>query len=161
MPSTYTPIATQTLGSTVSSVTFSSIPLTYTDLILISSPLTATANLAVQMRLNSDTATNYSRTLIEGNGTSTSSGRSTNEDQVSISFTSTNTTPYPIITQFQNYSNTTTNKTFLSRSSGSTVLAYVGLYRSTSAISTILLFPSSGGSFTAGSTFTLYGIKAA
>ena len=162
MPSTYTPIATQTLGSTVSSVTFSSIPSTYTDLVLVCSPLT-TAGAAVQIRFNSDTGTNYSRTFINGNGSSAGSQQASNLDQNSISYSGANTTPYAVITQFMNYSNTTTNKTYLSRSNSASdeVITYVGLWRSTAAISTILLFPSSSGSFTSGSTFTLYGIKAA
>jgi hypothetical protein len=35
MAATYTPIASITLGATATSVTFSSIPSTYTDLILV------------------------------------------------------------------------------------------------------------------------------
>jgi hypothetical protein len=162
MAITYTPIATQTLGSTVSSVTFSSISSSYTDLVLVCSPLT-TAAAAIQIRFNSDTGTNYSRTFMSGNGTTATSSRASNQDQNSISYSGANTTPYTAITHFQNYSNTTTNKTYISRSSSASdeVITYVGLWRSTAAISTILLFPSSSGSFTSGSTFTLYGIKAA
>jgi len=158
---TYSLIQSTTLGSTQSTITFSSIPSTYTDLVLVCSPLT-TAAAAVQIRFNSDTGTNYSRTLLSGNGSSASSQRASNLDQNSISYSGANTTPYTAITQFQDYSNTTTHKTYISRSSSASdeVIAYVGLWRSTAAISTILLFPSSSGSFTAGSTFKLYGIEA-
>jgi hypothetical protein len=61
-----------------------------------------------------------------------------------------------------NYSNTTTFKTLLVRfdNSSTETSLRVGLYRSTSAISTILVETDSS-TFTSGSTFTLYGIKAA
>ena len=62
MASTYEPIATTTLGSAASSITFSSIPATYTDLrlVLVHTPSASTGN--AQMQFNSDTATNYSYT---------------------------------------------------------------------------------------------------
>ena len=62
-----------------------------------------------------------------------------------------------------NYANTTTFKTNVSRSSAATVdvILYAGLYRSTAAITSITLVLSGSQSFTSGSTFTLYGIKAA
>ena len=66
------------------------------------------------------------------------------------------------IVQFQNYSNTTTYKTVLSRGNNASNLveAFVGLWRSTSAITAIDIKTQSGN-FSIGSTFTLYGIKAA
>jgi hypothetical protein len=73
------------------------------------------------------------------------------------------------ITDFQNYSNTTTNKTWIGRmGSGNQTSAIVNLWRSTSAINTIAIAESGdggSGSFNygnmlSGTTFTLYGIKA-
>jgi hypothetical protein len=63
---------------------------------------------------------------------------------------------------FMNYSNTTTNKTVLGRSSAASgfVEAAVGLWRNTSAITSITA-TTGGQSYQTGSTFTLYGIKAA
>jgi hypothetical protein len=63
----------------------------------------------------------------------------------------------------QNYSNGTTYKTGLSRSSyaGNYVAAYVNLWRSTSAITSIVFSSENGANFITGSTFTLYGIAAA
>jgi hypothetical protein len=63
---------------------------------------------------------------------------------------------------FQNYSNTTTYKTTLTRASlpGASVTAAVSLWRNTAAINSIEILLSSDN-FTNGSTFTLYGIKAA
>jgi hypothetical protein len=100
---------------------------------------------------------------MSGNGSSTSSQTAGSLTEGSIGFSTSNTVPYPVITQFNQYSNTTTFKTYLSRSSspGSEVLTYVNLWRSTAAINSIKLYPSSGGSFTSGTTLTLYGIKGA
>jgi hypothetical protein len=70
-------------------------------------------------------------------------------------------TPATVITQFQNYSNTTTNKTTLSRYNlaSAEVSTAAALWRSTAAINIITVRPT-GGSFQAGTTFSLYGIKA-
>ena len=155
---TYFPIATTTLGSTQSSVTFSSIPATYTDLILVCN-VTKTTSANTAFRLNSDTGSNYSTTFIEGNGTTVSSNRLTNTTQGSIDYSDTTVNPVPSITHFMNYSNTTTNKTTLSRSGSEYVYAYVNLWRNTAAINTILVYAASGN-YVTGSIFTLYGIKA-
>ena len=163
MPATYEPIATTTLASAVASFTFSSIPSTYTDLVLICSPIITAGPASVRIRFNGDSATNYSFTYLIGNGTSASSGRNTSATSGSIGFNAATSNPYPIIASVQNYSNTTTFKTCLSRSSApaAEVAAYVNLYRSTSAITSLFLGLSVGTTFAVGTTFTLYGIKAA
>ena len=160
---TYTPIATTTLGSAQASYTFSSIPSTYTDLILVlNASSVATADIMVQ--LNSDTGSNYSRTKLTGNGTAASSSRTANADRLYLNTTSNTTTTageYNSITSFNNYSNTTTYKTTLTRANAASLGtdALVQLWRSTAAISTIYVY--STGTFSAGSTFTLYGIASA
>jgi hypothetical protein len=67
------------------------------------------------------------------------------------------------IIQVMNYSNTTTNKTVLARAgiAGDRTRAIVNLWRSTSAITSILIINNGSVNFVAGSTFTLYGIKVA
>jgi hypothetical protein len=78
--STYTPIATQTLGSAAASVTFSSIPQGYTDLILVCSPVSTTgSNTFMWIRYNSDTGSNYSLTSMRGNGSTATSFRLSNQ----------------------------------------------------------------------------------
>jgi hypothetical protein len=58
---TYEAIATQTLGSAAASVTFSSIPGTYTDLVIVCTPLRVTAGAEeLVFQFNSDTGSNYS-----------------------------------------------------------------------------------------------------
>lgn len=145
-------------GSSTSSVTLGSIPQTYTDLVLVING-SATAQVDLRYTLNSDTGSNYSRTYMLGTGSSTLSGRDTSLTYLPISFL--DTTQTTCIVNFQNYSNTTTFKTVLERAgnAGSATNAIVGLWRSTAAISSMTLTTSSG-TITAGTTFSLYGIKA-
>jgi len=164
--STYTPLATVTLSSAVAQVTFSSISGAYTDLILICSVSTSTSDyLRLQVGNGSaDTGSNYSQTILAGSGTTAESYRYSNNTNVFlfVQTTLSTTNPAVIITQFQNYANTSTYKTLLSRGglgSGSTE-ATAALWRSTSAINVIKVF-SDTYNLTAGSTFTLYGIAAA
>jgi hypothetical protein len=160
MPKTYEPISTQTLGTSAATVTFSSIPQTYTDLVLVGS-VNTTAGLDYKYRLNSDTGSNYSNTRLLGNGSAASSLRASNATLVYFNVATT-TGQHNFIMHLLNYSNTTTFKTLLVRfdNSSTETSLRVGLYRSTSAISTILVETDSS-TFTSGSTFTLYGIKAA
>jgi hypothetical protein len=159
MPKTYEPIATQTLGTATNSVTFSSIAGTYTDLVLVFNG-TVSANQYVAVRLNSDTGSNYSWTRIDGDGTSaySSRGTSTTFGRLGIGDPTNRTLT---ISHFMNYSNTTTNKTVLSRSNADFVGALVNLWRNTAAITSITVLTTTADTFTVGSTFTLYGIKAA
>jgi hypothetical protein len=169
MPITYEPIATQTLGSTAGSVTFSSIPSTYTDLIVVTSPTATNNNYDIGIRFNSDTGSNYSMTCMVFNADNSANPQSTRETNVSSIRSNTNinnTIPNPFVLQIQNYANTTTFKSTLSRtavpSGGYGLGATVGLWRSTSAINEITFVLLGGGSTTykVGSVFTLYGIKA-
>jgi hypothetical protein len=162
---TYEPIATQTLVSAVNQVTFSSIPSTYTDLILVQNGAFNPAGGDAFIRFNSDTGTNYSITWLTGSGTVASSGRETSQTRMVIDINAYPTTGISTrILQINNYANTTTYKTALSRATnGATgVDAIVGLWRSTAAINTIDLFAwTASFSFAGGTMFTLYGIKSA
>jgi hypothetical protein len=158
--STYTPIATQTLGSAASSVIFSSIPQGYTDLVLVCWSLAGTANEGLSMQFNSDTSSNYSYTQLAGTGTVAASNRGTNQTYARFG-NNIQTTGSLTKAEIQNYSNNTTHKTLLSRSGdardGGTV-AFVNTWRNTTAITSLKLFPEQLGNFGSGSTFTLYGI---
>jgi len=164
MTSTYEKIAAQTLGSATATVTFSSIAGTYTDLILVTADIINTTNvLGMYIQFNSDTGSNYSRTFMEGNGSSASSSRSSNQTSMMLGRSYGGDRTMNIF-QIQNYSNSTTNKTVLCRygsaGSSSAVGAAVGLWRSTSAITSIVVGLVSGANMSAGCSFTLYGIKA-
>jgi hypothetical protein len=154
--STYEPIATQTLGSAAASVTFSSIPQGYTDLVYVNNAIGATDG-DVYGQLNGDTGSNYSYTTLYGYGSGLASGRASNTNQLGgVGRIATGGSVS--ILNFQNYSNSTTYKSVLTRvnNSGFT-MAWVNLWRSTAAITSITIYPYSG-TFSSGSTFTLYGI---
>ena len=165
MASTYTPIATQTLGSAASSVTFSSIAGTYTDLRFVIVAGQTPLNYNFRYRFNSDSSAVYSYNYVLGNGTSAIAGISnTNQTGLAISGDLGGSALSSIIKiDVMNYSNTSTFKTTLLRFDSiqkSRATATVGLWRSTSAITSVT-FDLDTDTFVAGSTFTLYGIKAA
>jgi hypothetical protein len=166
MPATYESIATQTLGSATSTITFSSIPATFTDLVLVCNWANSSTASASRLRLNGDTGSNYSGTWIVGNGSSASSSRESSATSARIfgaAIGPASSYSNIGILQLQNYSNTTTNKTVLSRygSAATDVQATVSLWRNTSAINSITIFDVLGQTYGVGATFTLYGIKAA
>jgi len=157
---TYALIESQVLGSATATVTFSSIPGTYTDLVLVVMAKNSASDGDLCIRFNSDTATNYSYTFIYGTGGSAVSTRGSNFNRIRIGRTD-NTNACPNIIQIQDYSNATTNKTAISRSQNTAlILANVGLWRNTNAITSISIFDDNGLNFTTGSTFRLYGIQA-
>lgn len=161
MTATYEAIATTTVsGSSTSTITLNSIPGTYTDLVLISNWVNSSSSTDTVIRFNNDSGSNYSSTTLTGTGSSALSNRYSNVSGVYISY-NTGTSDRYGITQIQNYSNTTTYKTFLNRGNSASidVQAVVGLWRSTAAITRIDIV-NNVGVFNAGSTFTLYGIKA-
>jgi hypothetical protein len=165
MPGTYEKIATTTLGSATATVTFSSISGAYTDLVLVTGDILNTTNLAnMYLRFNSDSGSNYSRVFIEGSGSAASASRTTNETYM-LAGRSYGGDRTMNIFHIQNYSNTTINKSVLCRygsgGTSSSTGATAGLWRSTSAIDSILIGIEGGYNFSSDATFTLYGIKAA
>jgi hypothetical protein len=159
--STYSTIATTTLGSAASSYTFSSIPQTYTDIVLVAN-LLPVSSARVRFRVDGDSGSNYSYTVLTGTGSAAVSGRVSSNTEIDLFWNNLPSGWSNYICNFQNYSNTTTFKTILSRgnSPAQETLANVGLWRSTSAIDSIEIF-STVGNFDTGSMFTLYGIAAA
>jgi hypothetical protein len=174
---TYTPIQVITASGTPTSVTFSSIPSTYTDLILVCSfqntATVTTGDLRILMYFNGTTGTtNYSSTQMWGDGSTAQSARNSNRGAIDNIFQSAtaNTGEFGMMTyNIMNYANTTTYKTTVFRqntvnaqTNGMGAGASVGLWRSTAAISSItLLNRVSSELWSNGSTFTLYGILAA
>ncbi len=163
MPATYEPIATTTLGSAAATITFSSIPATYTDLVLVVTGLFTSSGGNSRIRFNGDTGTTYSNTRLQGDGTSASSNRSTSQTFLRLDYDgNSSTVPNMTRTNIFSYAGST-NKTCLIESSedkngsGSTVRT-VGLWRDTSAITSIEVLMSSS-TFAIGTTATLYGIK--
>ena len=158
---TYEPIATQSGNGSASTITFSSIPATYTDLVLVAN-IFSTANANEVVRINGDSGNNYSITSLLGNGTSATSTRASNNNAITFqgNVYSTSTVSAFTTFHFMNYANTTTYKTVIARSGQSNLgtEAHVNLWRSTAAISSIVI---SGATFTTDAKFTLYGIRSA
>jgi hypothetical protein len=165
---TYTPIDSQTLSSPAV-VAFTSIPATYTDLVLIITPL-STNNRDVILRFNSDTANNYSVITLSGYGGGSpafTSVRTSNQGFLYADYYApSNTTLSLRQINIMNYANTAIEKTILMKShnanvypSGGTEML-VGSWRNTAAINRIDV-TLGGDNFLAGSVFTLYGIKGA
>lgn len=158
MAATYEPIATTT-ASGVSTITMSSIPSTYTDLVLVIGG-GAVSNILISF--NGAGGTAFSDTFISGNGSSASSGRHSNRANMVMAYVGTGAAQGAFIYDIMNYANTTTYKTTIGRANdaGYEVGAYVGLWQSTAAINSITMV-SNGGNYASGTTFTLYGILAA
>jgi hypothetical protein len=168
MPLTYEPIATTTLGSAASTITFSSIPSTYTDLRVVINT-TLTANGDITFRINNDSSSLYSFTNLYGyNGTNVYTGVSNNRTSIGINSGTTTSSLQPIFATLDVMSyGGSTNKTVLLTSAQdlngnnySSVEVAVGLYRSTTAINSITFLLAST-TFKIGTTATIYGIKAA
>ena len=168
MPSTYTPIQTYTVLGSPTTIAFTSFS-GYTDLVLVASARGSYADTLgiMKIQFNSDTGSNYSMTQMYGNGSTATSARVSNQSSFGLEYTSGNSDTAnvfsPVILNIQNYSNSTTCKTLLGRTNnaGVRVVAQVGLWRSTSAITRIDITEVLGTNWAVGSTFTLYGILAA
>jgi len=162
--STYTPIATYAVPSAAANYTFSSIPNTYTDLIIVAN-LVSSLSSSVSVQLNGDTGSNYNFLYMFGNGTTTSNGNQTAASSMDIFYG--NSTISTQIAHFQSYANTSVRKNFISRFSPVTEYAggYAGEWTSTAAINSIKLIAggssASASTFLLGTTFTLYGIASA
>jgi hypothetical protein len=159
MPKTYTPIATTTITSANSSVTFSSISGTYTDLVAVING-TSTGTVGIGVRFNSDASASYGRVVLQGNGSSVSS--SVESGQTYGTWGLLDVTAGNSIIHIMNYANTTTFKNVIARtnlpSTGALVRTIIGTWRSTAAITSVTFMYST---FNPGTTLTLYGIKAA
>ena len=170
MASTYTPIATTTLGSDQASVTFSSFS-GYTDLRLVANVRInrAVTQESLGLQLNSDTGSNYSWTNLAGDGSSATSGRAANSNDIYLgeaAGTSNASGIYSLHTiDIMNYASSSVYKTTLTRNSIATggVRAVVGLWRNTAGVTSLTIRDYGGGAYNllTGSTFTLYGIQAA
>jgi len=160
--SSYESIATVTVGAGgASSSSFTSIPSTYKHLQIrwISRSSGGAYNPTIQF--NSDTGSNYAWHYIDGNGSSASSGNTANTNNILLPAISNNANIFATgIIDILDYSNTNkfkTTRTFqgVDYNGSGAIDLFSGLWRSTSAISSILLNFSSAQY----SQFALYGIK--
>jgi hypothetical protein len=161
-------IATVTVGAGgASSIDFTSIPSTYTHLQIrgIDCGGTGSGYGYASIRLNSDTALNYSRHLLWGTGTAASAFGAINQSRAQIIRSSLTSSYFSAsVTDILDYTNTNKYKTIRVLSGvdlngdGSATFGS-SVYMSTSAISSITLLPNN--QFQQYTTFALYGIKVA
>jgi len=168
----YDSISTQTVSSLVSSVTFSSIPQTYTHLqlrILAKTSRGAGPDILC-VRYNGDTGNNYADHLIYGDGSTVSPDKDTSYPQQNIHRVAADDVNASIFSPFVidifDYTNTNKFKTLRSLggydANGSGRIAFgSGLWQSTSAISSITLFSAYAESWKPNTQFALYGLKVA
>lgn len=170
MPSTYTLISSNVLTSSAASVTFSAIPSTYTDLVVRWSARSDRSAVSdtMKLRLNSDSATNYSWTYLLGNGSAASSGINSALDYISLgaadAATATTNTFANGELYIPNYL-ASTKKPVSSinaqedNNTAAQLWGLASLWQGTASITSVQLFPSIGPNFVSGSSFYLYGIK--
>ena len=161
MPITYEPIATTTLVS-AGSISFTSIPATYTDIRLVLVAF-ASSNLNFDIRFNNDSSALYSQTDLYGNGTTASSGRQSGNTQISMTaYANFGTVPHLTTLDLFSYAGSTNKTSLITQSNDRNGTGYVGrtvaLYRSTSAINRLDVI-AGAPTFSAGTIATLYGIK--
>jgi len=164
MTATYDSIASSTLSSTTSSVTFSNISGSYNDLVLVwqGSNTSASNGKVVSLRFNGDTGSNYYRMIAYSSGPVLYYGDTATSLQIAESVYN-NTLGAMAKWDLFGYSSGKRNKIVLSKLSRSlTDSHYIsgGFWRNTAAITSIEVLFLDGFSFSVGSTFTLYGIKA-
>jgi len=159
---TYTALATTTLASSASTVTFSSIPSTYRDLVVVINVKATVGTAYPSMQFNSDTAANYYRVGMSGtsSGITSFAGNVTRVNFGGYSAASTDF-GYNAIAHIIDYSATDKHKTTLARSNqaSSNVDAIAVRWASTSAVNSIT-FRLDAGSYDVGTTLSLYGIEA-
>lgn len=157
-------IAYTTLSVSSTSVSFSSIPATYTHLQVRYSVLCTNNAPAGYLQLNDDTAGNYSCHRLYGSGSTTGSDAFTNASQIyTLIAASTSTTPGVNIIDILDYANTNKYKTVRSiggNDNNGSGYAHMmsGSWRNTNAVTKVTLAPDAG-SWAANSSFALYGIR--
>lgn len=158
---TYKLISSTTLSATSATVTFTGITSRYTDLVLISSAKnTTSSNSHITIRFNSDSGSNYSSTYMYNTGSG--AGSLGSESNLTNGYLARHDdAQYAVgITSFMDYANSTTFKALLSRggNQGDITQAFVSTWRSTSPITSFILYPNAGSNFASGSSFKLYGV---
>jgi hypothetical protein len=164
-PGSYFPIATTTLASATASMTFSSIPATYTHL-QVRASIATSAGAYIGLTFNGIT-TAYDAHFLQGDGASATAGAYINRGDIVLQNSNSSSTESifgGFVIDILDYTNTNKNKTVRTLSGydvngAGKIYFESGLWRNTSAITSISLTPGSSHTMTAKSVFTLYGIK--
>ena len=159
--STYVALATVTLAATDTSITFSSIPASYRDLILVMDYSINSTGGEARIEINADDGSNYPevRMINANSGFSPSGGNSATSTNTYLRPGVSPASKFWSIIQFMDYSATDKHKTILSRTNNTDeyVVAKATRWANTSAINSLEIF-TSANSFEIGNTFSLFGI---
>lgn len=153
-------------------VTFSNIPQIYTHLQLriIARGTFSSSDDNLDGRFNGDTGSNYAWHILYGGGSSAGATASSSTNYFMpgrMTYSSSSANTYGVsVTDILDYTNTNKYKTVRSitgqdQNGSGIILLNSGLWQSTSAITSIDLFPHAGGNFVQYSHFALYGIRSA
>jgi len=169
MATTYQAIAEVTVGASgTASIDFTSIPQTFTDLVVKLSSRSASGTTGVGATLNSDTGSNYTARALEGDGATVYSNAATYSSlQMGSSNGGTDTTSNTFasselyIPNYAGSNNKSASSDAVTENNATTAYATMraSLWSNTSAITSITLKNSNGNNFAQYSTATLYGIK--
>ena len=166
MANTYVLIEAKTLGSAVASITFSSIPSTYTDLVVLTSVRASSGGgISAGLRFNGSTS-NYSEKLLYGTGSGAASASASTTsiqwaslgNQTSTANTFSNCQIYIPNYASSNYKSVSTEAVTENNGTGADIYVDAGLWSDTAAITSLTLTASTPD-FAVNSTFYLYGIK--
>jgi hypothetical protein len=170
MANTYTLIESKTLGSDTASVSFTSIPQTYTDLQLLTSVRIDRAGISVNMGLRFNTnSSNYKNMMLYGSGANPAGSLySTALDQFGYWYSPANSTTASTFSNqsvyIPNYTSSynksvSINSTSENNATDTNLVLFSGVWSDSAAITTITLSNYQGSNLRSGSTFYLYGIK--
>lgn len=169
VPTSFDSIATATGNGTATSVTFSSIPSTYKSLQIRYAIITATNNAEdLYLRINGDTASNYAWHKLRGNGTTASATASAPDNTLSLHAGLNGlgqTYLFTGVVDIIDYASTSKFKTVrtltgIDKNGSGDIALTSGLWRSTSAITSLNFYVQGASSFfSTGTTFALYGVK--
>ena len=167
MPTTYEPIATTTLGTATPTITFSSIPSTYTDLRIVYSNVLTASSESIRFRVNGITTGVYGSTILSGDGATAESIYASSATSIYGTYggVSSATIPSFFTVDLFSYAGSK-RKTMLityqlDRNGSGAVGRVVGSYNQTTAVTSFTILTLNGANFSIGTTATLYGIKAA
>jgi hypothetical protein len=170
MPNTYTLIASSTLTSPAASIDFTSIPATFTDLLVMVYRRSTSNVLDDAIRFNNDSSSVYSFTQMQSGASSGGVGTARNangsgsraggqEPNIYTANTFNSSSIYIPNYLSSNFKQFIADGANENKSTTNYAWFHAGLWRNTAAINRITLLQEPGGTMETGTSATLYGIK--
>lgn len=162
---TYVLLNQITLATATSSVTFSSIPQTFSDLVIVCNWANSGTGSATRIQINGDTGSNYNGVWMTGAGSSAASSSETSQTSsraAGANVGPANTFSNAMTIQFLDYSAIDKQKAYLVRygAAGTEAQATASRWANTNAITSVRIFDILGQNFQSGATFYMYGVVA-